>query len=283
MYEGLFEVTVYAVMSYLSVQYSTELLLVLWNTFFKYILNQTFWRWYVKYGTMEPPWCILVLWMSCCRLPLSSLSRFFNLQGQKRSFLSSFWLSRHTCDLSCNYSFFAVGDISAICAVGKSHPFCRSICTTSWKRATLLFTCLPAMLHRGLIRGVDRSCNLKRGHCSSEQKQLKENERRPPRVKNRKLSTCMLESTTPHTTSRTSTPAPPSNLLGLHCYVWSDLPVLPLSSLSHFDLMKCNLEGNWVHHASRTMLPCCSKQEWHGTEALQRESLSFRSVCLTQN
>lgn len=171
----------------------------------------------------------------------------------------------------------------------KCHPCYRSICTTSWKRATLLFTCLLAMLHRGLISRVDRSCNLKRGHCSSEQKQLKENERRPPRVKNRKLSTCMLESTTPRTTSCTSThprpPPPPSssNLLGLHCYVWSDLPVLPLSSLSHFDLMKCNLEGNWVHHASRTMLPCCSKQEWHGTEALQRESLSFRSVCLTQN
>lgn len=79
----------------------------------------------------------------------------------------------------------------------KCHQFYWSICTTSWKRATLLFACLPAMLHRGLIRGVDRSCNLKRGHCSSEQKQLKENERRPPRVKNRKLSTCMLESTTP--------------------------------------------------------------------------------------
>lgn len=169
----------------------------------------------------------------------------------------------------------------------KWHWFYWSICTTSWKRATLLFTCLPAMLHRGLIRGVDRSCNLKRGHCSSEQKQLKENERRPPRVKNRKLSTCMLESTTPHPPHhlplRHPPPPPPSNLLGLHCYVWSDLPVLPLSSLSHFDLMKCNLEGNWVHHASRTMLPCCSKQEWHGTEALQRESLSFRSVCLTQN
>lgn len=50
----------------------------------------------------------------------------------------------------------------------------------------------------GVIRVVDRSCNLKRGHCSSEQKQLKENERRPPRVKNRKLSTCRLESTTLH-------------------------------------------------------------------------------------
>lgn len=50
----------------------------------------------------------------------------------------------------------------------------------------------------GLIGGVDRKCNLKRGHCSSEQKQLKENERRPPRVKNRKLSTCRLESTTLH-------------------------------------------------------------------------------------
>lgn len=49
-----------------------------------------------------------------------------------------------------------------------------------------------------LIGGVDRSCNLKRGHCSSEQKQLKENERWPPRVKNRKLSTCRLESTTLH-------------------------------------------------------------------------------------
>lgn len=98
------------------------------------------------------------------------------------------------------------------------HPCYRSICTTSQKRATLLFTCLLAMLHRGLISRVDRSCNLKRGHCSSEQKQLKENERRPPRVKNRKLSTCMLESTTPHTTSCTST-HPPSNLLGLHCYV----------------------------------------------------------------
>lgn len=141
------------------------------------------------------------------------------------------------------------------------------------KRAALLFTCLPLMLHRGLIRGVD-SCNLKRGHFSSEQKQLKENERCPPRIKNRKLSTCIQESAT----------APPQwNLLGLHCYVWSDLPVLPLSSLSHFDLMKCNLEGNWVHHASRTMLPCHSKQERHGTEALLRESLSFRSVCLTQN
>lgn len=177
-------------------------------------------------------------------------------------------------DIMCKYL--------TLCIRVHCHPCYRSICTTSQKRATLLFTCLLAMLHRGLISRVDRSCNLKRGHCSSEQKQLKENERRPPRVKNRKLSTCMLESTTPHTTSCTST-HPPSNLLGLHCYVWSDLPVLPLSSLSHFDLMKCNLEGNWVHHASRTMLPCCSKQEWHGTEALQRESLSFRSVCLTQN
>lgn len=156
----------------------------------------------------------------------------------------------------------------------------HSVHATPWKRATLLFTCLSEMLHRGLIRGVDRSCNLKRGHCSSEQKQLKENERRPPRVKNRKLATCMLESTT-HPPPPLLPPSP--NLLGLHCYVWSDLPVLPLSSLSHFDLMKCNLEGNWVHHASRTMLPCCSKQERHGTEALQRESLSFRSVCLTQN
>lgn len=73
----------------------------------------------------------------------------------------------------------------------------HSVHATWWKRATLLFTCLPAMLHSGLIRGVDRSCNLKRGHCSSEQKQLKENERQPPRVKNRKWATCMLESTTP--------------------------------------------------------------------------------------
>lgn len=178
----------------------------------------------------------------------------------------------------------------SVCAVRRCHPGYQSICSTLWERAALLFTCLPVMLHRGLIRRVDRSCNLKRGHCSSEQKQLKENERRPPRVKNRKLSTCTLDSTIPphtytriHTTSCTSTHPLPSNLLGLHCYVRSDLPVLPLSSLSHFDLMKCNLEGNWVHHASRTMLPCCSKQEWHGTEALQRESLSFRSVCLTQN
>lgn len=232
---------------------------------------------------MEPPWCILMLWMSICLLPLFSLSRFFSFQGQKRYFWGLFDCHRCTSDMSWNYSFWVGVNIYVFCVVGKCHPFYWSICTTSWKRATLLFTCLPAMLHRGLIRGVDRSCNLKRGHCSSEQKQLKENERRPPRVKNRKLSTCMLESTTPHTTLRASTPTPPSNLLGLHCYVWSDLPVLPLSSLSHFDLMKCNLEGNWVHHASRTMLPCCSKQEWHGTEALQRESLSFRSVCLTQN
>ena len=102
-----------------------------------------------------------------------------------------------------------------MCAAGKCHPFYWSICTTSRKRATLLFTCLPAMLHRGLIRGVDRSCNLKRGHCSSEQKQLKENERWPPRVKNRKLSTCMPESTTPpHTTPCTSTPYTPLKLAG---------------------------------------------------------------------
>lgn len=174
-------------------------------------------------------------------------------------------------------------DPQKVCAVGMCCPCYWSIDTTLWKRAIPLFTCLSVMLHRGLIKRVDRSCNLKRGHCMSEQKQLKENERRPPRVKNRKLSTCMLDSTIPHTTSCTSTHPLPSNLLGLHCYVWSDLPVLPLSSLSHFDLMKCNLEGNWVHHASRTMLPCCSKQEWHGTEALQRESLSFWSVCLTQN
>lgn len=129
------------------------------------------------------------------------------------------------------------------------------------------------MLHKGLIWGVDRSGNLKRGHCSSQQKQLKENERQPLRVKNRKLATWILECTAP----------PHPKLTGLHCYVRSDLPVPPLSSLSHFDLMKCNLEGNWVHHASRTMLPCCSKQGRRGTRALQRESLSFRSVCLTQN
>lgn len=226
---------------------------------------------------MEAPWHILTSWTSVCLLPLLSPSRFFILRGQKQNFCSSFWLSPlhlwHEWMHIYIYKYMWV-------QWWKCHRFYWSICTTSWKRATLLFTCLPAMLHRGLIRGVDRSCNLKRGHCSSEQKQLKENERRPPRVKNRKLSTCMLESTTPTTPPA---PAPPSNLLGLHCYVWSDLPVLPLSSLSHFDLMKCNLEGNWVHHASRTMLPCCSKQEWHGTKALQRESLSFRSVCLTQN
>lgn len=63
---------------------------------------------------------------------------------------------------------------------GKGQPCCLLVC----------LQCCTG----GLIWGVDRSCNLKRGHWSAEQKQLKENERWPPRVKNRKLSTCTLES-----------------------------------------------------------------------------------------
>lgn len=92
-------------------------------------------------------------------------------------------------------------------AVGRCHPGYWSICSTLRERAALLFTRLPVMLHRGLIKSVDRSCNLKRGHCSSEQKQLKENERWPLWVKNRKLSTCMLDSTIPPSTAPPA-PAP---------------------------------------------------------------------------
>lgn len=82
---------------------------------------------------------------------------------------------------------------------GKGQPCCLLVC----------LQCCTG----GLIWGVDRSCNLKRGHCSSEQKQLKENERRPPRVKNRKLSTCTLESAAPlaaHGAPCTSSPPSPA-------------------------------------------------------------------------
>lgn len=140
-----------------------------------------------------------------------STKQVFQLtRPKKSSFSNSFSLSPPL--LKCHATALEWVRIHihvCVWAVRRCHPFYCSICTTSWKRATLLFTCLPAMLHRGLIRGVDRSCNLKRGHCSSEQKQLKENERRPPRVKNRKLSTCMLESTTPH-------PPPPHHLPHQH-------------------------------------------------------------------
>lgn len=87
---------------------------------------------------------------------------------------------------------------------GKGQPCCLLVC----------LQCCTG----GLIWGVDRSCNLKGGHCSSEQKQLKENERRPPRVKNRKLSTCMPESTTLYPARHLlhqHPPSPPrSNLTG---------------------------------------------------------------------
>lgn len=86
---------------------------------------------------------------------------------------------------------------------GKGQPCCLLVC----------LQCCTG----GLIWGVDRSCNLKRGHCSSEQKQLKENERRPPRVKNRKLSTCTLESAAllaVHSTPCTSVPPSPPRLTG---------------------------------------------------------------------
>lgn len=161
----------------------------------KYILTKTFWRRYVKYGRMKPPYGILTQWMSIWAVT-GLTKQVFQVTGPKTLFPSSFWLSllhpwpvTQRCLLRrcIQYGLW-----------WKCHWFYWSICTTSWKRATLLFTCLAAMLHRGLIGGVDRSCNLKRGHCSSEQKQLKENERQPPRVKNRKLSTCMLESTTLH-------------------------------------------------------------------------------------
>lgn len=69
----------------------------------------------------------------------------------------------------------------------KGNPVYLSDCSVAWEGGG-----------GGFDQGVDRSCNLKRGHCSSEQKQLKENERRPLRLKNRKLSTCRLESTTLH-------------------------------------------------------------------------------------
>lgn len=154
---------------------------------------------------------------------LSALSRFFHLLSQKnitfhvlseRQQHLTRYLTVPFTPLASIVCVCAGVLVCAFCAVGKCHPFYQSICTTSWKRATLLFTCLPAMLHRGLIRGVDRSCNLKRGHCSSEQKQLKENERRPPRVKNRKLSTCKLESTAHHHHSHPPVRAPPPKLAG---------------------------------------------------------------------
>lgn len=157
--------------------------------------STTFRRRCVKYGQMEQSRHILTSWISMCMFLCFYSAGFSTYKAKTLLFILIVTAAPLTCHATIPFEWVHKY-ISVYGQWWKCHHFCWSICTTSWKRATLLFACLPAMLHRGLIRGVDRSCNLKRGHCSSEQKQLKENERRPPRVKNRKLSTCMLESTT---------------------------------------------------------------------------------------
>lgn len=56
-----------------------------------------------------------------------------------------------------------------------------------------------------------------------------------------------------------------------------------LSFLSHFDLMKCNCWGIWVQRSGLPHSLVVRKQGWLGTATLRCKSLSFRSVCLTQN
>lgn len=183
----------------------------------------------MKYGPMKPPRYILLRLRICVRA--ASRSRFCNFPGQKLHFKVDFDCRCCTPDVSRKHRCRADG---------RSPPRTLPRARTHRDESVTGFTGASALHHGkgqpccllvclqcctgGLMWGVDRSCNLKRGHCSSEQKQLKENERRPPRVKNRKLSTCTLESAallavhgTPCTSSPPSAPRP--DLLGLHCYV----------------------------------------------------------------
>lgn len=132
-----------------------------------------------------------------------------------------------TPHMSRNHSVWASGTVHTCTPARTPVCMCRDKSVTGFTGASALHhgkgqpCCLLVCLQcctGGLIWGVDRSCNLKGGHCSSEQKQLKENERRPPRVKNRKLSTCMPESTTLYPARHLlhqHPPSPPrSNLTG---------------------------------------------------------------------
>lgn len=167
-----------------------------------------------------------------CAFEQFSRSRFGNFRGQKQRFKVDFDCRCCTPDVSRNHGRWADGtSLPRMLARGRvsvSVWVCvrartrRDESVTGFTGASALHhgkgqpCCLLVCLQcctGGLIWGVDRSCNLKRGHCSSEQKQLKENERRPLRVKNRKLSTCTLESAAPlaaHGAPCTSSPPSPA-------------------------------------------------------------------------
>lgn len=176
----------------------------------------------VKYGPMKPPRYILLRLRICVRTGLAT--------SEARNFILKLILIVGAAPLTCHASIAAVptGGVRR----GRTPRALAPACTRGDESVTgftgasalhhgkgqpcCLLVCLQCCTG-GLIWGVDRSCNLKRGHCSSEQKQLKENERRPPRVKNRKLSTCTLESAAllaVHATPCTSSPPSPPRLTG---------------------------------------------------------------------